>query len=72
MAKDFIGVLVSADTDLTYAVINPDDDSELDNPRWLLLRGEKSDALRMVKVPRDQYMGAQSMDDLARIIAALR
>jgi hypothetical protein len=39
MAKEFIGVIIGANSGQIYAVINPDDDSELDNPRLLLLQG---------------------------------
>jgi hypothetical protein len=38
MAKEFIGVIVGANSGQIYAVINPDDDSELGNPRLLLIQ----------------------------------
>jgi hypothetical protein len=56
---------------MIIAVINPDDDSELDNPRWLLFQGN-GEPLMMVKVPRDQYMAALSMEDVAAIVERLK
>lgn len=62
----FIGVIRNVETRQIYAVINPDNDSELDNPRWLLLkiRG-KTEAIELIKVSRDEYMGAKSVEQLA-------
>lgn len=37
MAKTYVGLVCGATTGRVYAVVNPDDDSELDNPRFLLL-----------------------------------
>lgn len=71
MTQKFIGAIVNADTGVIYAVINPDDDSELDNPRWLLLRTGETMPMRMVKMPRDEYMAARSMDEVAEIVARL-
>src|SRR5215831_8542533 len=50
MPKNFIGVIRGANSGTIYAVVNPNDDSELDNPRLLLLGGEKAEAMEMVKV----------------------
>lgn len=33
-----VGLVCGAITGKIYAVINPDDDAELDNPRWLLIK----------------------------------
>jgi hypothetical protein len=104
MASDYIGVIVGANSGIVVAVINPDDDSELDNPRLLLLQtsaplyrmvdpsaytltdgssdiGPFYEMLRddpgprepvtMVRVPRDQYARALSMEDVANIVAAV-
>lgn len=38
MASEFIGAIVGAVSGTVYAVINPDEDAELDNPRLLLLQ----------------------------------
>lgn len=38
MAANFIGLIYGATSGRIYAIINPDDDQELDNPRWLLLQ----------------------------------
>jgi hypothetical protein len=37
-SQKYIGVIIGANTGQIYAVINPDDDSELDNPRLLMLQ----------------------------------
>lgn len=71
MAADNIGVICGAVTGMVYAVINPDDDSELDNPRLLLLQAG-AEPMTLVRVPRGKYMGALSMDDIAAIVARLR
>lgn len=71
MAAKFIGVIRSATTGDILAVINPDDDSELDNPRWLLLR-TVTDVIEMVKVPRGDYNKALSMDDVAKLVSQVK
>lgn len=69
--SDFIGAVVSATTGQVYAIVNPTFDSELDNPRFLLIRGAETDALTMVKIPRGDYMGALTLDDVAALVAKL-
>jgi hypothetical protein len=70
--SEWIGVIRNATTGLILAVVNPDEDTELDNPRLLLLRGgAELEPVMMVKVPRDEYMSALSMDDVARIVERL-
>lgn len=71
MAQDFIGVIVTAYSSTPIAIINPDDDSELDNPRLLLIQGT-NEPLMMVKVPRGDYMGALSMDQVAELVARFK
>jgi len=65
--SDFIGVIIAANTGNVIAVINPSFDSELDNPRLLLIQGTK-EPLMMVKVPRGDYMGLMSMDQVAELV----
>lgn len=67
----FIGVIVGGETGQIYAVVNPDDDAELDNPRLLLLRVAGGEPMRMVRVPRGDYMGALSMEDVAKLVERL-
>lgn len=71
MAQEFIGVIVTAYSGTPIAIINPDDDSELDNPRLLLIQGT-NEPLTMVKVPRGDYMGALSMDQVAELVARFK
>ena len=72
MPKNFIGVIRGANSGTIYAVVNPNDDSELDNPRLLLLGGEKAEAMEMVKVPRDQYTDAMSLDQVAELVERVK
>jgi len=68
MSQDFIGVIISANTRSVIAVINPSDDSELDNPRLLLIQTESGEPMMMIKVPRGDYMGAMSMEQVAELV----
>jgi hypothetical protein len=71
--SDFIGVVRNAETKQIMMVINPDEDSELDNPRWLLLKVKGvTSALELVKVPRGDYMGALTMVQLDEVIKSLK
>ena len=56
-----IGAVVGANTGTVYAIVNPTFDSELDNPRLLLMRGEQTEAIRRVRIPRGDYMGALTL-----------
>lgn len=61
-----VGLVTGATTGKVWAVINPDDDTELDNPRYLLI--QIAEALReplvMVKVSLDEYMAFKQPSDL--------
>jgi hypothetical protein len=71
--SEFIGVVRDVETGAVLMVINPDDDSELDNPRWLLLKATgRTSAMEMVKVPRGEYMGAMTTEQLATLIEGLK
>jgi hypothetical protein len=63
MPRDFIGVVRDPDGQIV-AVINPDDDAELDLP-WLADMGE------VVRIPRGEYEGALSPEDVAEIVRRL-
>lgn len=102
--SQFIGVIVGANSGNIYAVISPDDDRELDNPRLLLLQASAPafrpvepsrynltdenapvvqffevnseekitrEPMRLMRVPRGDYMGALSMADVAALVAKL-
>lgn len=71
MAQAFIGVIIGLNTGTPVAVINPDDDSELDNPRLLLMQGS-GEPLMMVKVPRGDYLGAMSMQQVSELVAKFK
>lgn len=69
----YIGVVRSAVTGHIYAVINPDDDSELNNTRWLLIKMKGiTDAVEMVTVPRSDYMNAMTLDQLAALVERVK
>jgi hypothetical protein len=65
--SEFIGVVRSMQSGTILAVINPDSDDELDDPRWLLIRGLK-EPISLVLVPREEYMNARSMAEIERIV----
>jgi len=69
--SEFIGAVVGANTGHVYAIVNPDNDSELDSPRFMLIRGTHTEPVMMVRIPRNEYTSALSMDDVARIIERL-
>lgn len=66
--REYIGVLRNALTGKVYAVIDPDDDKELDNPRFLMLKSADKEPIEMVKVPRGKYMTALTMEQLSAVI----
>lgn len=69
-----VGLICGAITGNIYAIINPDDDSELDNPRWLLIQvgvqsadGEpppEREPVMMVRMPMAGYMACNSHDQV--------
>lgn len=63
-----VGLVTGATTGKVYAVINPDEDAQLDNPRYLLIQIEEAqrEPLTMVKVPLAEYMGLKAPADLQR------
>jgi hypothetical protein len=67
----WIGVLIGVESKRIYAVINPDDDTELDSPRWWLIQNELKEPVRLIRIGREDYMAALSMDDVAVIVARL-
>lgn len=68
MPSQFIGMIIGTTTRQVYAVLNPDDDSELDNPRHLLLQNEEKEPVKMVKVDRADYGDCTTPDDLGLLI----
>ena len=67
MESQWIGVLRGVLSKRVYAVINPDDDGQLDNPRFLLIQNEEMEPVRLIRIPRGDYMAATSMDEVARL-----
>jgi hypothetical protein len=70
--SEFIGVVRNAETGVVMMVINPDDDAELDNPRWLLLKTSPTIAVEMIKVRRGDYMGAMTMAELSELVERMK
>lgn len=73
-----VGLICGAITGNIYAIINPDDDSELDNPRWLLIQvGVQSadgppperEPVMMVRMPMTNYMACNSHDQVQAFAA---
>lgn len=51
----YIGLIVGSLSGRVYSIVNPDVDSQLDNPRFLLLTNQDSEPMRMEKVPRRDF-----------------
>jgi hypothetical protein len=62
MMNTLVGLICGASTGRVYAIINPDEDSELENPRWLLIKvmAEMREPLTLAKVPLADYMACQN------------
>lgn len=63
---DYIGLVCGATTGQIFAIINPDEDSELDNPRWLLIQIAEAqrEPLTMLKMEMTEYMNCTSHDEV--------
>jgi hypothetical protein len=66
----WVGVICGASTGRVFAVINPDEDSELDNPRWLLIKitSEMREPLRLLKLGLHEYMDCKSPEALQDLV----
>ena len=70
-----VGLICGAITGQIYAVINPDDDSELDNPRWLLIQvqTDQREPVLLLRVALADYMACTHPDEVQAIaMTALR
>lgn len=66
--SELVGVIRNAQTGEIYAVVNPDEDHELDNTRWLLIKRIGDTApVEMIKVTRSDYMTAMTPEALAEL-----
>lgn len=68
MPSQYIGLIVGAQTRRVYAVVNPEFDIELDNPRHLLLQNEQKEGVTMIKAERGAYEAALSLADIDTIV----
>jgi hypothetical protein len=68
--SNFIGAVRGVTTGQIYMVINPDSDAELDNPRHLQMQADEP--VEMVKVPRGEYVGLMTLDQLAELVERLK
>jgi hypothetical protein len=62
-----IGVIRGA-SGRVYAVIKPDDDSELDKPCWTQIGTELGEALELRRVTREAYAGCRTRADLLALV----
>lgn len=64
-----VGLVCGAETGTVFAVINPDEDSELDNPRWLLIQIAIAlrEPLTLAKVGMDEYMICKSPEQVTQL-----
>lgn len=69
MASNFVGAVIGVNTRTPYAVINTDDDGELDNPKYLLPAIPRFEPLRMLRIPRNSYEASvKTPHDLVHMI----
>jgi len=73
MATPFIGLIVGARTRTLYAVLNPDNEKEIDNPRHLLTMAADFDIkepIAMLRIEHGAFEIAESLEDIDTIIDA--
>jgi hypothetical protein len=68
----FVGVVRDYETKEVLAIINPDDDAELDNPRWMLIKGGgKERAVELVRMERGDFMTTSNHEQLFELLKKL-
>ena len=70
MPSQYIGLIVGTTTRRVYAVLNPDKDEDLDNPRHLLLQNEEKEPIRMEKIDRGAYEICMTPEEVDAVIHA--
>lgn len=55
MARTQIGLIVGAETNRVYSLVNPDDDGDLDDPRHLQLTNKRGEPVKLVRIQRSQF-----------------
>ena len=68
MLSQYIGLIVGTTTRSVYAVVNPEHNDELDNPKHLLLRNELREPVQMVKVERGAMEACMTPEDVETLI----
>lgn len=53
--SQYIGLIVGSLSGTVYSIVNPYADSELDNPRFLLLTNQDGEPMHMERVPRRDF-----------------
>jgi len=73
MASKSIGVIRGTDSGNIFAIVNPDEDEELDNPRLLLLRHTSgyNEPLVMIKLEREQYMRCTTQEEVWTLVGSV-
>lgn len=64
-----VGLVCGAITGKVYAIINPDEDEELDNPRWLLIQviRDEREPILLLRVGMAEYMACTHHDEVQAI-----
>lgn len=68
MPSEYIAVVRTLLSKKLVATLNPDDDAQLDNPRWLLIQHIDREPVALIKLKRDDYMQCRSFADLAEAV----
>lgn len=64
MPSEYVAVVRTLLSKKLVATLNPDDDAQLDNPRWLLIQHVDREPVALIKLKRDDYMKCLSFKAL--------
>ena len=68
----YIGVIFGANSGRIYAVVNPTDDRELENPKLLLIQNQDGEPMMIVRISQEEYAACVSQDDLDACVKKAR
>lgn len=66
----WIGVIIGSESHEMLATIVPDNEAQLDNPRWLLMHKSDNEPIRMVKMLYEDFANYMDEQDRKALIAA--
>ena len=66
--SQYVGIIMGSTSGKIYAVVNPDSDRELDDPKFLLMRSDLVEPVEMQRVQRSEYMKLRSIHEVAALV----